>query len=190
MPCGVAVIDSTSRSVRPLVMSIGCERRYGGRLTMADVEPASHRARIEREQMLERTYAALVRQHMDRGEREIDARLAAIADMRRLGHYPPVPQLTARRVEAGEVIARRNAGTLSPLYAITEEEFSVGLFPDLERALDRPGTSVEKHTGRYIVHDRFETSRRLNAFLAGGGHEFFVERGEHVFAVTLGVGTP
>jgi len=190
MPCGVALIDSSSGTVRPLVMSVGCERRYGRQLRIADVESASHRKRIEREQMVERTYADLVRQHMERGEREVDARLAAIRDMRRLGHYPPVPQLTARTLDDAEVTRRGKAGTLSPLYLIAEEEFGVGLFPDLERALDRPGTPVEKHSGPYIVHEGFDTSRRLNAFLRGGGREFFVERGGRVFAVTLDVGTP
>jgi hypothetical protein len=190
MPCGVALIDAASGSVRPLVMSAQCERRYGTALAMADVAPASHRARIERSQMLERTYADLVRQHVQRGEPDAAARLGAIRDMRRLGHYPPVPQLTARLLDDREISTRTKAGTLSPLFTIGDEEFAVGLFPDLERALDEPGMAVEKHIGRYIVHERFETSRALNAFLAAAGREFFVARGGRVYSVVLDMGTP
>ena len=49
-----------------------------------------------------------------------------------------------------------------------------GIFPDIEKALASPGEEVERSMGKYIVHDHYNNSRRLNAHIASGAREFLV----------------
>ena len=58
-------------------------------------------------------------------------------------------------------------------------QFTVGLFQDLERAIDSPGIATERSMGTYT------TSQALNEFLAGDETTFYVERGDNVFKVEL-----
>ena len=61
-------------------------------------------------------------------------------------------------------------------------EFRVGLFQDIEAALAAPGTEV-RFAGPYLHHADFTTSEALNAFMASGGHEFYVETAQGVAAL-------
>ena len=79
--------------------------------------------------------------------------------MQRLGLYPKPSTLVVNR------IARSEAGM--PLFVISPEEFRVGLFSDIRKALDRPGEEVPKDTSPYIVHRDFSNSEKFNAFLDG-----------------------
>jgi hypothetical protein len=98
---------------------------------------------------------------------EGDAALEAIRGMQRLGLYPKPTTVTATRVAAADPSA--------PLFTITDEEFQVGIFQDLREAIDKPGQEVEK-SGSYVIHQNFDTSRRLNEFLADRRDAtFFVE---------------
>ena len=117
------------------------------------------RAEIERVEHLRLTHERLVAEARARGLSEGDAALEAIDGMQRLGLYPKPSTLVVSPVERSQV------GT--PLVAISAEEFRVGLFSDIRKALDRPGEEVSKDTSPYIVHRDFDTSRQINAFLDG-----------------------
>ena len=62
------------------------------------------------------------------------------------------------------------------MFDISDEEFKVGLFQDIEAALARPGEEVDKSMGDYILHSSFDTSRRLNEYLASRDRTTFVVR--------------
>ena len=53
---------------------------------------------------------------------------------------------------------------MSPVFTISDEEFRVGLFQDIERAIQHPGTAEEKG-GTYVLHQNYDTSGRINAYL-------------------------
>jgi len=40
-----------------------------------------------------------------------------------------------------------------------------GLFPDIERAVARPGQPVKKSMGAYVTHRDYSTSRQINEYL-------------------------
>ena len=184
MACGVVVYEATGGRFSFAVGERACARDHDEGVTVAALEELSHRKDIERADMLKRTYDDLVRAGLDAGRSEGDAYLAAIREMQRLGHYPRPPQLTARRLTRQEATALTQAGGLQPLFEISETEFQVGLFPDIQAAVDQPGEPAEKSTGDYIRHRDFSTSVRLNSALNSGTRVFYVRRGPDLFQLT------
>ncbi len=114
------------------------------------------------------------------GAGENEALLRAGKEMERLGYYPRSAYLVAR-----EIRSEARADSVGPMFEIAAEEFQVGLFPDLERAIAHPGEEVDASMGGYIVHRDFTTSERLNAFLEQGGRVFEVRTGGRRYEVTL-----
>ena len=53
-------------------------------------------------------------------------------------------------------------------------EFRVGLFQDIEAAIDAPGTEVDKSMGDYIEHRDYTTSRQINVNINAGHPTFFI----------------
>lgn len=68
---------------------------------------------------------------------------------------------------------------------IRDEQFRVGLFPDIERAIARPDEAVEKGIGAYIVHRDYSTSQEINALLAAGQSELFVKAHDVCWRLTI-----
>ena len=60
-------------------------------------------------------------------------------------------------------------------FQISTEEFRVGLFQDIERAIAAPDTEVNKSMGSYITHRDYTTSRQINEFIDAGNSTFYVE---------------
>jgi len=135
--------------------------------------------------LLARTYADLTAQGVRRGLHQGAAELAAIKGMQELGYYPRPPQILARRLPDLDVRAARASGRLEPLFRISEMEFRVGLFQDIEAALAVPGEPVDKSMGRYITHRDYTTSDALNRFLYANGRVFFVERDGQIYELTV-----
>ena len=96
---------------------------------------------------------------------EGEAMLEAGRQMERLGLFPRSTTLAAHREECG---------TRPAWIRITDEQFQVGLFPDIERAIAQPGQEVAKSSGAYIVHRDYGTSQEINALLRVGQPELFV----------------
>jgi hypothetical protein len=166
MPCAIAVLRRDSPTASALVQTTTCRRKYPSGLTATLLAPMSRRREIERAQMLRTTYAELVEQARRSGLPEGEAMLEAGRRMQRLGLYPKSTMLVAH----AEPCAAQ-----SPLFRISDEQFRVGLFPDIDRAIARPDQEVEKSMGAYIVHRDYTTSQEINAFLDAGHGQFVVE---------------
>ena len=91
--------------------------------------------------------------------------LEANKEMQRLGLFPKTTTLVAE--SAGCEAA-------SPLLSIADAEFTFGLFPDIEAAIEKRGTEVDKSMGSYITHRDYRTSKGFNAHLDAGHSTFFV----------------
>jgi hypothetical protein len=140
----------------------------------------ARRADIERIQEIERVQGKLVAKYRAEGASEGDAMLRAAKDMQRLGYFPKSPKLTARLIAHGEA---PDAGLAE--FAIEPMQFTVGLFPDIEQAIADPGTAVDWNGGDYIIHDDYDTSQRLNAYLATGAKRFYVRYAGQVYELTI-----
>ncbi len=168
MPCAIVVVTDGQPMASPLAESSECRAAHPDGYPVAGLTDTLRRAEIERVEHLRLTHERLVAEARARGLSEGDAALDAIDGMQRLGLYPKPSTLVVSPVERSQV------GT--PLVAISAEEFRVGLFSDIRKALDRPGEEVSKDTSPYIVHRDFDTTRQINAFLDGRTDtDFFLE---------------
>jgi hypothetical protein len=136
----------------------------------------SHRKEIERAWRLRETERHLVERFRAKGFPEGEAMLKAGDEIEKMGLYPKTPKILARTVRA--------PGADHPLFRISRKEFLYGLFPDIEKALKAEGSEV-RFWGNYITHRDFDTSRKLNAYLAGGNSMFYVETGGKTFLLTI-----
>jgi hypothetical protein len=143
-------------------------------LEFADVRQYARRAGLERLARIASIRAEVIRTARARGASDVDAELEAIDALEQAGYYARPAQLVATRLSPTDVEQRRSRRTLTPLFRITEMEFRVGLFPDIERAIASPGTEVA-YRGPYLRHTDYTTSEALNTALEGGARDFFVE---------------
>lgn len=165
MPCAIALLRRDGSAATPLVETNTCRRKYPSGISSEVLTPLSRRAEIERAASLRTTYASLVARGRQSGRSEGQAMLDANKRMQQLGLYPKTPTLVAERARCDEA---------SPLFSISDAEFTVGLFPDIASAIESPGTEIEKSMGAYITHRDYTTSRQINEYLNGGHPIFFV----------------
>ena len=167
MACAVVIVTEAQPTADVLVETPACRKAHPDGYAVAALDDQLRRADLERVAHLEQTHAGLVAEARARGLSEGDAALEAIRGMQRLGLYPKPPMVTATHVDRADGSA--------PVFVISDEEFRVGLFQDLRKAIDRPGEETE-WSGSYVIHQDFDTSRRLNEFLADRRDAtFFVE---------------
>jgi hypothetical protein len=164
MPCAIALLGRDG-AARVLVETSSCRRKYPAGISSAVLAPISRRADIERSEKIRTTYADLVARGRLAGRSEGQAMLDAGKEMQRLGFYPKTPMLVA---------APAGCDGVSPLFAISDAEFSYGLFPDIESAIAKPGAQIDKSMGSYITHRDFTTSRQINEYLDAGNASFLV----------------
>jgi hypothetical protein len=165
MPCAIALLNRDGSAPNPLVQTAACRRKYPAGISSAVLMPISRRADIERIETIQITYADLVARGRRSGVSEGQAMLDANKEMQRLGLYPKTTTLVAD--PAG-------CESASPLFPISDMEFTVGLFQDIEAAIKSPGTEVDKAMGAYIIHRDYSTSRQINEYLDAGRSNFFV----------------
>jgi len=169
LPCAIALLHRDG-SVTTLVGTRACRRKYSSELSAAVLTPISRRADIERAELIRTTYDGLIAEGLRAGRGDGQARLAAGKEMQRLGLFPKTPSLVAEPW---------TCETPAPVYTISDMEFRVGLFQDIEAAIDAPGTEVDKSMGDYIEHRDYATSRQLNVYINAGHPTFFIRaRGE------------
>jgi hypothetical protein len=154
LPCAIVVVRKNEQAARVLIETPTCRKKYGD-YRAATLAAFSHRADIERTQTMTRTYDGLVAEGKTRGLNEGAAMLEANKRMEDLGYYPKSPTITAHSSECHNV---------SPVFKISDEEFRVGMFQDIERAIQHPGTAAERD-GTYVLHQNFDTSRKINEYL-------------------------
>jgi hypothetical protein len=155
LPCAIVVVTKGSPDARALADTPACRRKYPDGYTATTMAAFSQRAEIERVQKMTRTYSDLVAQGRASGMNEGEAMLRANKGMQDLGYYPKTPTITAKASACTGV---------SPVFRISDEEFRVGLFQDIERAIRHPG-SAEDRGGTYVRHRDYDTSEKLNAYL-------------------------
>jgi hypothetical protein len=165
MPCGLAVLRRDNVTASTLIQTRSCRRKYPSGLTAAVLAPLSRRRDIERAETVRTTYADLIERGRQSGLPEGEAMLEAGRQMEGLGLFPKSTTLVAQREECG---------TRPAWITITDEQFHVGLFADIDRAVAQPGQEVAKSSGAYIVHRDYGTSQEINALLAAGRPELFV----------------
>jgi hypothetical protein len=175
MPCAVALIGR-DRAVRTLVQTRQCAGKYADGITASVLDSHSHRDDIERSVTITTTYADLVSGGRAAGLGEAEAMLEANREMQRRGLYPRTSTLVA---------APAACDAAAPRFTITDEEFTVGLFTDIDAAIAKPGAEVDKASGSYIIHNDYTTSRQINDYLAGGRSLFFLQARGRCWQMTI-----
>ena len=137
-PCALVAHDATTDEVRVLAQQLACEAPYESGVSAEDFTGLTRRADLERIRDLSDTQARLTREAIESGMAEQEAALRVVDQMTELGYYARSPYLVARALDLQEVETERTAGRLRPLFVIEEMQFIVGLFQDLERAIDAP----------------------------------------------------
>jgi hypothetical protein len=170
LPCAVLLVTEGQPLARPLLEESECRKAFPDGYPVATLADVIHRPAIMRVEHLRETHARLQAEARARGLSDGDAALAAIRGMQQLGLYPKPSTLVATRVAGVELGL--------PVFEISDTEFLVGLFPDIRAALDNAGTEVEKSMGDYIIHRDYDTSRRLNAWLADRARTTFYVRAD------------
>lgn len=183
-PCGIVLLDHAAMTPRPVTWTEACRQQHPEGPPVPKLMEVSRKADLDRIAEIGRVRDERVAKYRSEGRSEGEALLQSSRDLQNSGYLPRPPQLVAHPVGAGEAADGR------PVFDIADAEMASGIFPDLERALARPGAEVEKSMGRYIVHRDYGNSARLNAFLDGGGREFLVRFREATYRVEVRPWTP
>jgi hypothetical protein len=122
------------------------------------------------------TYTGLVARFKVQGRSEIDAMLQANDEMEKMGYYPKTRKLKAIKIDR----PRQNI----QVFLITNDEFRFGMFQDIEKAISNPGSEVH-FSGSYVMHQDFDTSKKLNEFLAAGNKAFIVKTGTGMYLMSV-----
>jgi hypothetical protein len=168
--------DSGTQTRRLLRVSRPSGSQLREEIRTADLKEYLHRAQLERSRTIRETYAGTVAGLRMQGLPEGEAMLRANDEMERRGYYPKTPKLEARKIESipqGEAV-----------FSITRNEFRFGLFKDIEEAIAKPGIEV-RFSGKYITHRDFDTSRKLNEYLAAGNRSFVVKSEKGMFLLSV-----
>jgi len=140
------------------------------------LEEYSHRKQIERIRTLRETNKRLVEQFREAGLSEGEAMLKAGDELEKMGLYPKTPKITA--------IVVAKPGEDYAAFPISREEFLYGLFPDIEKAIKDTGAEVG-FWGNYIKHRDFDTSKKINEYLAEGNKQFYVITEDKTYLMTI-----
>lgn len=179
-PAAMVIFDGKAAEARVLLSNSEFDSLYPKGVPLELMKQNSRRADIERIEEIERVNRELVAKFRAEGASEGDAMLRASKEMQRLGFYPKSPTFTARLMAHGEPL-----DPAIPAFDIEPMQFTVGLFPDIERAIATPGTEVEKDWTGYIIHDDYDTSQKLNAFLETGAARFYIRYDNQIFEITI-----
>lgn len=136
----------------------------------------SNRQQIEKIQDFRKVQADLVTRFMtEEGLREGDAILRAYDEMEKLGYLPRTPRITATPIQdvpAGVAV-----------FDIPRPYLDAGLFQDIARAIETPGTEVKAGLGTYLKYEDDDLGPRLRAFREAGGNRFGVRVDGHLFLI-------
>ena len=165
-PGAIVLLDHRTATVNAVASTRAYRRQYPSGVPVEELLAVSRKPQFDREAAFKAKYEERVAAHRAAGRSEGDAMLRAYDDLEDLGFLPRKPRLVAREVPAADQSA--------PLFDIAEAEMASGIFNDLEQAIGAPGRAVRKSPYEYIVHRDYDNSRRLNAYLGGGGRAFFV----------------
>lgn len=165
-PCGIVLLDHGTMTTRALTWTEACQGRYPGGPPQNALLELSQKAQLDRVAEMTRVRDARVAKYRAEGLSEGDAMLRASRDLEDLGHLPRSPRVVAHRLDGPPP-------SDLPVFDVEEPEMASGIFPDIERAIAKPGAEINR-SGRYLIHRDYTTSARLNTHLDGGGREFVV----------------
>ena len=183
-PCALVAHSAATSELKVLLATPTCDRVYPNGIRFSDVAELSRRKQIERIKLLKSTHDLLMQQAQAEGLTEYEASLKVTLQMQDLGFYARPPQLVAQALSRQRARALEQQGALEPLFSITEMEFRVGLFQDIERAIKAPGAEVER-SGRYVIHRDYSNSQKLNRFFESGERLFYVETQGRTYRLKL-----
>ena len=175
-PPAIVSVDPNG-SYEVLLKTASFDRIYPDGLPGKLIADTSRRESITRVRTFRRVHGELKDQFKAQGLNDGAASLRAYDRMEDMGLLPKDPQLVATPVAS--------APQGVPVFAISEEEFAVGLFRDIANAIAAPGTEVDKSMGRYIVHRDYDTSHRLNAWLDMSPDAFAVDHDSRLYLVEI-----
>jgi hypothetical protein len=167
-PSAIVLLDHHTRTTRAIASTSAYQRTYPRGVPIKELLAVSRKPQLDREAAFKARYNELVALHRAEGLKEGDAILRSYDEMEDLGFLPRSPRIVA--LEATHLDER----DALPVFDIVEPEMASGVFKDLSEAIAAPGTQVRKSPYEYIIHRDYDNSRRLNAYLAGGGRAFFV----------------
>jgi hypothetical protein len=179
-PSAIVAFDASTDEVRVLVETPAYREQHPDGVPVAWLHERARRSEIERIDDLNTTHAELLDRFRAEGLTEVEAGLAAIKEMQRLGYYPKPTTLVARALSSGESLLDS-----WPHFVVPDGEMQSGVFPDIEKALAAPGTEVDKSMGSYIIHRDYENSAKLNEYLGGEGRTFYVTYDDVTYELTV-----
>ena len=178
-PCAIAAHNDQTSELRIVWKTNVCDSRYPAGIRWGDIAEMSRSKDIRRLRHIRSLHEQYLVEARSAGLGEGEALLRAARQLQELGYSPRPAQLVAREIGASE------RPTAQPLIHISDMEFKVGLFPDIEKAMSNPGKAVEKGMGNYLTHRDYTTSRTLNDLLATGTSRFYIERGRTAYEITV-----
>lgn len=176
-PTAIITLDHAAKKYETLLASADFEEEYPDGLTPEIVFAESEREEIMRLRRMKKAHTEAIERYRAEGLPEGEAILRANKDMQALGYYPATPVMMAKPVEA--------ARTDLPIFEITDSELEMGIFPDIEAAISSPGLKVDKDMGRYVTHESFETSTKLNDYLDTGATQFLVRARGRAWEISI-----
>jgi len=168
--------DSRAQKRTPLRVSRSAGSLLKEEVATADLKDYAHRDQLERSRTIRETYASTIAALQAQGLPEGEAMLRANDEMEKKGYFPKTPRVTVTKIETIPEGVK--------VFEISNDEFRFGLFPDIEKALAKPGAEVH-FDGRYITHRDFDTSRKLNEYLAAGNKSFIVKTDKEIFLLHI-----
>lgn len=165
-PAGVLLVERDG-TYRVLARNDSFGRMYPTGVPASVVAAESSRDRIERRRELNRVRSELMERFTAEGLSEGEASLRTHDAMAEMGYYPKSPKIVATRLEDAPAGLR--------VFTIPQDYFAVGLFQDIAKAIDSPGTEVSASTGTYLQYYDDRLGPELKAWIEAGNDQFVVE---------------
>jgi len=171
----VLVVDAGgSHSI--LIKTDGFDALYRDGIPAKLLAERSNRKQIEKVRDFRTVKAELVARFMsEEGLREGEAILRAYDEMEKLGYLPRKPRITATLVQ--------ELPTKTTVFDIPRLSFDAGLFQDIAKAIESPGTAVKTGLGTYLMYNEDDLGPRLRAFREAGGNRFGVRIDDRLFLI-------
>ncbi len=164
-PAAILAVEADGR-YRVLARNRHFRKLYPKGVPQRLIQQASRRKAIERSRTMRRVKSELMAKYRAQGANDGRAYLQAHDEMERLGYYPKSPRLVARPIADPPDDVR--------VFDIPAQRFRVGLYQDIARALEAPGTEVKTGTGSYLKYADDTTGPELRAWRAAGNDRFAV----------------
>jgi hypothetical protein len=165
-PSAVVLLDHRTQTINVAAATSAYRSKYPRGVPVEELLAVSRKPQLDREAAFKAAYDGRLAAHRAAGLSEGQAALRAYDDLEDLGFLRRKPRIVAREVTG--------ADEALPLFDIAEAEMASGMFNDLNEAIAAPGTEVRKSEYDYIIHRDYDNSRKLNAYLGGGGRSFLV----------------